>query len=245
MRFLTTIPLPRRRDTTAEELGRSAVYFPLVGLVIGLILAGLNWIFNMVLPLPLASALLIVIMIVLTGGLHLDGFSDTCDGIGGQKSVEERWQVMRDSHVGSFGVIGVAALLLVKYVALSSIPSGLMMVALLFMPVVSRWVMVYAIFAYPYARPAGLGTSFKQGTRWLAFTIATFITVTLALGLTPLFHLAGLIIMVVIWLNTTLMAVYFESKFDGLTGDTYGAINEVSETGVLILFVLLSNLGLI
>ncbi|MDD5126835.1 MAG: adenosylcobinamide-GDP ribazoletransferase [Dehalococcoidales bacterium] len=245
LRFLTTIPLPHRRETSAEELGRSAVYFPLVGLIIGLILAGLNWVFRMVLPAPLVSAMLIVVMIILTGGLHLDGLSDTCDGIGGHKSAEERWQVMRDSHVGSFGAIGIAALLLVKYVALSSVPPNLMMVSLLFMPVVSRWAMVYAIFAHPYARPSGLGISFKQSTRWLAFTIATLITVTLAIVMIPLFQFAGLIIIICIGLNTTLMAVYFKSKFGGLTGDTYGAINEVSEAGVLLLIALLANLGLV
>lgn len=245
LQFLTTIPLPLRHKTTAEELGRSAACFPLVGLIIGFILAGLNWLFSLVLPPALVNVLLIVSMVILTGGLHLDGLSDTCDGIGGQKTVEERWQVMHDSRVGSFGVIGIALMLLVKYAALSSIPSQLMMIALIFMPVVSRWAMVYAVFAYPYARPSGLGKFFKQGTRWPGFTIATFIIFTIALVLIPLINLAALITIICIWLIATLMAVYLESKFDGLTGDTYGAINEVAEASTLIIFILLVHVGLV
>ncbi len=236
--------MPLRREPDAAELGGSTGYFPIVGLIIGLILAGLNWLLSLILPPPLVNALLIVALVILTGGMHLDGLSDTCDGLGGQKTVEERWQVMHDSRSGSFGVVGVVLLLLVKYVSLSSLPPSLMMTALIFMPVVSRWAMVYAVFTYSYARPAGLGKIFKQGTRWYSFTAATAITFAIAIALIPLFHLGGLLIILCIWLITTVVATYLKSKFAGLTGDTYGAINEVAEASVLILFTLLTRLGL-
>jgi adenosylcobinamide-GDP ribazoletransferase len=114
------------------------------------------------------------------------------------------------------------------------------------MPVLSRWAMVYAIFAYPYAKPTGLGRAFKQETGWPRFALATVITLAAATGLAwwgniTYFYLAGLVIMVGILVTTMAMAAFLKHKFSGLTGDTYGAINEVAEVGVLILVVLLAH----
>ncbi len=246
LRFLTIIPLPYRREASPGEMGGSLGYFPLVGVIIGLILAGLNWFLGLFLPPAVVNGLLIVSLAVVSGGLHLDGFVDTCDGIAGHKTVEERWEAMHDSRAGAFGVIGVFLLLLVKYVSLSSVPQGLLMAALVLMPVVSRWAMVYAVFTYPYARPAGLGKVFKQGANWQRFTMATVITLAVAIGLARLanatyFYLAGLAIILGIWVVVVAMATYLKRKFSGLTGDTYGAINEVAEVCVLIFVCLLAH----
>ncbi len=234
LQFLTSIPLPGRREFRPEELGHSTAYFPAVGLIIGGILVGLYWLLSHVLPVAVVNVLIIVVMVIITGALHLDGFVDTCDGIAGHKSVEDRWRVMRDSRAGAFGIVGVVLLLLVKYVSLNSIPQDVMMANLVFMPVVSRWAMVYAIFVYPYARPSGLGTSFKQATRWSQFTIATVITFVIATVLFPMFSVTGLWLIFGIWVITTLLSIYLKHKFSGLTGDTYGAINEVAEVMALI-----------
>ncbi|MEE9520704.1 MAG: adenosylcobinamide-GDP ribazoletransferase, partial [Dehalococcoidales bacterium] len=96
LRFLTILPVLRRREVAPEELARSTGYFPLVGLIIGLILAGAYWLLQFILPSNVVSGLLLVGAAVLSGGLHLDGFVDTMDGIGGHKTAEARWQVMRD-----------------------------------------------------------------------------------------------------------------------------------------------------
>jgi adenosylcobinamide-GDP ribazoletransferase len=244
LQFLTTLPLPGRREATPEQLGRATAYFPVVGLIIGLILAGLNWLLSHILPPAVVNALLLVALVIVTGALHLDGFVDTCDGIAGHKAVEDRWRVMRDSRAGAFGIVGVVLLLLVKYVSLNSIPPIFMMATLLFMPVVSRWAMVYAIFVYPYARPSGLGTAFKQKTRWPEFTIATLITLIIAMALFPLFSLTALLVMLGVWMVTVIFSVYLKHKFAGLTGDTYGAINEVAEVTVLVLVSLLAHIRL-
>ena len=246
LRFLTIIPLPWRREVSPEEIGRSIGYFPVVGIIIGLILAGLNWLLGLILPSAVVVALLIVCSVVISGALHLDGFVDTCDGIAGHKTVEDRWRVMHDSRVGGFGVIGACCLLLVKYISLNSVPQPLLMMTLVLMPVVSRWVMVYAIFAYPSARPSGLGKMAKQGASGWRFTIATLVTLAVAIGLTYLanityFYLVGLAIMFGIWIIIMVMATYLKHKFSGLTGDTYGAINEVAEVCVLILVCLLAH----
>ena len=239
VRFLTIIPLPGRREVSPEEVGRSIVYFPLVGVIIGLILVGLNWLLGLFLPSALVTVLLVVSLVVISGALHLDGFVDTCDGIGGHKTVEERWRVMQDSRAGGFGIIGVCCLLLVKYVSMSGVPDSWLMQTLVLMPVVSRWAMVYAVFAYPYAKPSGLGKVFKQVASWPRFVIATFITLAVVVVLASL---TGFVIMLAIWVIVIAMAAYLKGKFGGLTGDTYGAINEVAEVCVLILVCMLAHI---
>ena len=119
------------------------------------------------------------------------------------------------------------------------------MTTLVLMPVVSRWAMVYAIFAYPYARPEGLGKVFKQETNWRELALATVVALLVAIGWAKLtnvtyFYLAGLAIMFGVWVIVVALATYLKRKFSGLTGDTYGAINETAEVGVLILVCLLA-----
>ena len=213
----------------------------MVGIIIGLILVGLNRFFGLFLPLPVVNVLIVVSSVVISGALHLDGFVDTFDGIAGHKTTEERWEVMHDSRAGAFGIIAVCCLLLVKYVSLNSVPEHLMMATLIVMPTVSRWAMVYTIFAYPYARPSGLGKVFKQEVSWQKFVIATLVALVVA-GVIA--KLVGLVIIVGIWLIAMAMATYLKRKFAGLTGDTYGAINEMAEVCVLILVILLARLGL-
>jgi adenosylcobinamide-GDP ribazoletransferase len=244
-RFLTVIPLPTKREATGEETGGSVVYFPLVGLIIGLFLAVLHWLLSRILPFSLASALVIAALALTNGALHLDGFIDTCDGLAGNKTAEERWRVMRDSRVGAFGVVGGVLLLLLKYVSLASIPRDLVPASLIVMPVASRWLMTFAIVAYPYARPTGLGSVFKQHATWEKFGVATFFAL-LVLGTVlwwrgvPHFYAATLVIMAGTWLVAFGWTQYLNRKFAGLTGDSYGAVNEFSEVVILIVVGLLA-----
>jgi adenosylcobinamide-GDP ribazoletransferase len=244
LQFLTTIPI--KLGFSTEQIGRSTVYFPIVGIIIGAILVALNFVFGLVLPPSLVNILLVIAMVLLSGGLHLDGLVDTCDGIAGNGTPEERWKVMHDSRAGGFGIIGAALLLLIKFVALNNVPQSLMISTLLTAPVISRWAMVYAIFSYPYARPSGLGKAFKQATDKWKFLLATIITVVLSAGLfklTGLVMLAGLVIILITWLFVTVVAFYLKKKFGGLTGDTYGAIHELTETVVFILVSALSYIN--
>ena len=236
VQFLTVIPL--RRDVSQRDIGRSLLFFPIVGLGIGAVLFGLDRLFNLLLPVALGSVLLIVALVLLTGANHLDGFIDTCDGMAAGRSPQERLAIMRDSRVGGFGVVGVCCLLLVKYVSLLFLPGALRMAALLLMPTVGRWAMVYAIFAYPSARSEGLGQAFKEQANWWRLVIATLIAIAISVALMKLF---GLALLAVIWLIVVVMATYLRKKLGGLTGDTYGAINEVIEISVLILVPLLAG----
>ena len=240
LKFLTAIPIRGK-----EELESSLGYFPLVGLILGLILAGLCWLFNF-LPVALGDALVIVALIVLTGALHLDGFLDTCDGLAHHGTIEERWEVMSDSRAGGIGVVGVFSLLLLKFISLTALPQSVKIIALILMPVMGRWGMSYAIFAYPYAKSHGLGKSFKERSSTRGFAAATGITLIIALVLTYMWGTTtmlgtwafsvGIIIMLGTWVIVVGMASFLKKRFGGLTGDNYGAICEVTETCTLIMF---------
>ena len=115
------------------------------------------------------------------------------------------------------------------------------MATLVLMPVLSRWAMAYAIFAYPYAKPSGLGKAFKQGASWQMFVIATLIALVAAIAIA---QLTGLAIMLGIWITATATAACLKRIFSGLTGDSYGAINEITEVSVLIFVIIIARLGL-
>jgi adenosylcobinamide-GDP ribazoletransferase len=147
---------------------------------------------------------------------------------------------MRDSRIGGFGAIGLIFILLTQYVALNSIPQHaerLIIFALILAPVVSRWAMVNAIFAYPYARPDGLGKVYKEAVSRRHFSLATLIAAAVSV---LLFGLSGLIIMAGTWAVVNLLALYLKHQLNGLTGDTYGAVNEVATTSVFLIITLLS-----
>jgi adenosylcobinamide-GDP ribazoletransferase len=199
----------------------------------------------MILPLEVTNILIIISLTVITGALHLDGLADTCDGIGGHKTVEERRQVMHDSRVGSYGIVGVCMVLLAKYILLNSITVNLLMVTLVLMPVLSRWTMVFVLFIYPYARASGLGLEFKKATNWRRFCLATVLTLAVMLGLARWLgnthsYIAVLTVMGGTLVIIIMLAEYLKHKFAGLSGDTYGAINEVAEVVVLIMISLLA-----
>jgi adenosylcobinamide-GDP ribazoletransferase len=236
VQFLTVIPL--HRDVTQKELGRSLVYFPLVGLGIGAVLFGLDRLFILFLPAAVGSALLLVVLVLLTGANHLDGFIDTCDGMVAGRSPQERLDIMCDSRVGGFGVVGACCLLLVKYVSLLFLPGAYRMAGLLLMPVLGRWAMVYAIFAYPSARKTGMGQTFKEQTDRWKMIIATLIAIAISVALMKLW---GFALMAAIWLSVLVLASFLKGRLGGLTGDTYGALNEVVEVFVLILVPLVGG----
>jgi len=235
IQFLTIFPV--RLKVSANALRRSIAYFPLVGMLIGGILYGLDRLFTLAFPISLVNILLIIALAAMTRALHLDGFIDTCDGLAGGHSPEERLAIMRDSRVGGFGVVGGSLLILLQYVALTVVPTEHRMEALLLMPTIARWTMVYAIFAYPYARKQGMGKIFREGTNWPWLAIATAITLAASLAL---MGLNGLAVMAAALFVALLIANFLSKRLGGLTGDTYGAINEVTEIAVLILIPLIT-----
>lgn len=230
IRFLTVFRLGKRE--TPDDVSKALPFFPIVGALIGVTAALINYLLRFFVPVPIVSVLIIAFLSCSNGFLHLDGFIDTCDGMAGHKTREQRLEIMRDSHPGAFGVIGVSLLLLLNHVSINSLSGIVLTRTLIIAPMISRWAMVYTIFAYPYARPEGLGASFKKGITPLKFALATLIAIALSFVAGGLF---GITIQACVWIITLIYAAYFKSKLGGLTGDTYGAINEIAEVSVFIL----------
>ncbi len=239
LQFLTIFPAPARIYGNTG-LGSSLWYFPLVGIFLGGILLALDQLFQLFLPEILIGALLLVTMVVLTGALHLDGLMDTCDGFAVRMSSDERLKVMADSHVGGFGVAGALCLLLVKFAAVVSLPGELRAVGLILMPVIARGAVIYPILAFPSARKGGLGDLFKQETgRGMIYVTAFF---TLAFTSIFLFWI-GPVLIAGVWLISFILAKMLSRRLGGLTGDTYGAIIEVSEACILIGIIIIWEAG--
>lgn len=228
--FLTTFPALIRRSFTAQELGRAVGYFPVVGLALGGLLYGLGSGLRLIFPSQVVAVLVLAAWMLLTRALHFDGFLDTCDGLFGGFTPERRLEIMRDSRVGAFGVAGGGLLLLAKYAAILSLPhlSGLLLA-----PVFGRWALSIAIFAFPYARERGMGRDMKDNVGWSQVILATLIsllTAWLFAGGTGLLALA--VAGAVLWLG----AGFILRRIPGLTGDSYGALCEIVELVILLMF---------
>jgi len=238
--FLTILPAPRRRQPVAEGLGKSLDFFPVVGLVLGLALFGLDWVMGLFLPLGLVNALLVAALVVLTGALHLDGFIDTCDGLAVASSTRDKLRAMGDSRVGGFGVVGGCCLIVCKFAALAALPGALRGAALILMPVLGRWGMVGAVSFFGSAKKQGMGSLVKQEAGWKNAAMATVFSVVVAMILLGWWGVAvlGGVCLVLLGASKWLCHV-----FGGLTGDMYGAIGEFVELAVLILVVLVGGLG--
>ncbi|QEM69227.1 adenosylcobinamide-GDP ribazoletransferase [Geobacter sp. FeAm09] len=228
--FLTIIPLPFKVDCEARDLGRSTALFPLVGLTIGALLAGLNWLLTPWLARPLVDALLITALAAVTGALHLDGLADVCDGIAARGGRERFLEVMKDSRVGAVGVVGIVFGLLLKWQALLAVPAGIKMPALLFFPALARCAQVLAMTGARHARKEGLGAVFIQGTGNGRLIAALALTLAAAFVLPPL---TGLSAYIVVILLTVALRCYFQRRLDGLTGDVLGCISELAEITAL------------
>ena len=230
--------MPFKKEPKEREIASSLVFFPIVALLIGLLLFLANWGLGEVFSPVVTAAFTLLVWILISGAMHLDGLADSCDGLAGN-TAEKRLEIMKDSHTGAFGVVGISLLLLVKFAAIVSL-SGWEWEALVLAPVFGTWAMVLAITVFPYARKNGVGQAFKQGATIFKLLIATIITLAAAALLAGWW---GVVIMAITCLVTVLVGVFFKSRLGGLTGDTYGAIKEVSEAIVLILTPVLLSIG--
>ena len=234
--FLTIFPLT---PGGVAQMGPARAYFPIVGLLLGGVLAGLDLAAGESLPAPVVGALLVVALLVLTRAIHTEGFLDSCDGLFGGYSREKRLDILRDTHVGAFAVIGCAALLLLKWTLLTGISGDIRVGLLIVFPCLSRFGMLTAMAAFTYVREEGLGTSFQAGTNRLqiAFGLAT---AAVAAGV--LLGIAGLVLLGAVIGVSLGLGRWISGMLGGMTGDTYGAVNELAEVTVLLLGIALFRL---
>jgi len=237
LQFLTRIHIKNQTDLTAEDFGRSTKFFPLVGLILGTIYMLAAWCLIAVFGWAnLVTTLLIILPILLTGGLMLDGFMDTVDGVFSGRERERVLEIMKDSRVGSFGVIALVCLLLVNWTALRDVKLVLIMTALFVMPIIGRMAMVMAIAFFPYARKEGMGKIFADMADRKTVMLAVFTTLA---GVIP-WGQAAIAALFVGLAFAWCTAKWLSGKLGGLTGDTYGAIETLTETVVLLVFWLTS-----
>jgi adenosylcobinamide-GDP ribazoletransferase len=221
--FLTIIPLPIR---SGNKPGGMFAFFPLVGLVVGLIVVVVRSM--RFFPADLTAFLALAVWVMVTGGLHLDGFADSCDGLLATVPVERRLEIMKDPRAGSWAVIGLCLLLLGKWIALRTVPLSLLVLP----PIMGRWIMTLVVCYFPNARPTGIGAYFRDGLGSAQIFIASGSTIILALFLGGRAILTALIVLPI----AVIVALWAARRLGGgLTGDVYGAICELTELLCMIL----------
>ncbi|MDP2990768.1 MAG: adenosylcobinamide-GDP ribazoletransferase, partial [Kiritimatiellota bacterium] len=167
-----------------------------------------------------------------SGGLHVDGFLDACDGLLGGSTPDSRLAIMHDHRIGAFAFCGGLLLFLVKFTALTALTTR-QLPALLLAPVLGRWVMSLAVVVFPYARPQGLGKDLKGHSGWQQAALATAIALTVAWFSAGL---RGLVSILIALLVASGIVRFTLKRIPGLTGDIYGALNESIEVVVLLAF---------
>ncbi len=241
LQFLTVIPL-RIKNADDKSLVRSLIYYPLVGLFLGFLLIGL---FKLLLflnfPFIASSIILVVTLVIFTGGLHLDGLSDTFDALLSRKPREQMLEIMRDSHAGVLGIVAVVCVILLKIAFFFSLSPASKIAGLLLMCVLSRWSMVFSIFLFPYARKEGKAKVFTEGITPGIFIFSTIIVLACA-GLIA--KTGGLFVFGISALGAYVIGKFITRKLGGITGDTLGATNEITEIIVLLCICILERSGL-
>lgn len=220
-------------DRSADEVGRSTIFFPVIGFLLGLILVLVNFLLRPFASPGLSSVALVAILALLTRGLHLDGLGDTFDGLGAGGDRERILRVMDDSHTGAFGVIAIILLLFFKIYSIESLDNERWR-ALLTAPILGRWAMVLLGYRSQAAKP-GLGSTLMDHLEKKHIVFATLFTLLLVAAI---LHGAGIAMMIWVAIFVPASKNYFHRRLGGVTGDTFGAVGELSETSVLVILAL-------
>ncbi|MBM4278219.1 MAG: adenosylcobinamide-GDP ribazoletransferase [Deltaproteobacteria bacterium] len=234
--FLTILPMGGNTITEDRELARSMAFFPVVGLLIGLILCPGYYLLSLFFLKPLVIWLTIGLLVFLTRGLHLDGFADTMDGLSSGGSRENILEVMRDSRIGAFGVMSLIFLIGAKYFALDQIPNSSFYPSLILMTVLGRNSMVLVCYRSPYARSGeGLGKPFSENLHFREMAVSLILTFGIALLLTGT---KGILVFLGVGLFSMGYRFFFIKRLGGVTGDILGGANEISELLTLLLLII-------
>lgn len=231
LQFLSSLPIRLPGMPAPEALGRSLLFYPLVGLLFGGILWALNWLL-LGTPLLLHAALLLSVWVVLSGALHLDGLADSADAwLGGYGDRERTLTIMKDPRSGPIAVVTLVLVLLLKFAALLALIEQQQSVVLIIVPLISRGALLGLFLTTPYVRPGGLGQALADHLPRLAgqqvLAVSAVVCVLMA-GLSGVWALA-LAAVVFVWLRHVMAR-----RLGGTTGDTAGALLELLEVVVLV-----------
>ena len=231
-RFLTIIPVSWRADKDGEYFQHSLQYFPVLGALIGLAAGLASLFFRWFLPGSVVTVIVIILLALVSGCLHLDGLADTADGFFSSRPREMILEIMRDSRTGAMGVIGICLVLLLKFAALSTMPPAVFFKAVFLMPIAGRCAIVLSMALLPYARPeGGLGRLFYSGHCRLSagwsFVFLCILAPFIGIRTTTL-------VLCATGVTGLLFSVWCRRKIGGATGDTLGAVCELTEMVVAV-----------
>ncbi len=241
LQFLTIIPL-RVKNCDEKDFGGSLIYFPVIGLLIAFILTlGLVSFQTLGFRGIALSVFLIVLLAIITGGLHLDGLADTSDSLYAGKEKDDTLAIMRDPHIGTMGVLAIFCVLLLKISLFYSQIEPLKIKGLFLMCLLSRWSMVMLIFSFPYARKEGKAKVFIESINPKIFLMASGIT---GISAFLIWQIKGLILWVLIAGCALIIGKLTARKIGGITGDILGAANEIIEVFCLFFIYTLGGMKL-
>lgn len=230
--LLTTLPVPAPADWKPGDSGRAAGWYPLVGLMVGLLVAGVHGLGGLVFPPLVTGALALTAWVTLTGGLHLDGLADCADGLFYPGAPEKRLEIMKDPRLGAFGGLGLGLALLLKFSALASLTPA-MLPGLLLAAALARWCILPAGLL-PMAKPGGMGADFAAGLRKTSLLWGGLIPLGLALSLGS----SGLLALTLGLLAAFGVLTLAKNRLGGVTGDVLGLLVEGVEMVVLLVFTI-------
>ena len=232
LQFLTRLPLPWQPPYDEHDFPRALHYAPLVGAVLGAILAAIAWLLGFIAPPELRAMVLLVAYIWLTGGLHLDGLGDTFDGLGSGKNPERMLEIMRDSRIGSSALLAILAAMLLNWSALMVLPEDILLRTLLLYPVLGRMCMLISAASSSYARSGpGLGRAIIEACSFRS--IAPWLGAVLLYAYACL-NYAGLLCVLFAYGVAWALSKSIANTLGGATGDTLGAVLEISQVAVLV-----------
>ena len=232
VQFLTRVPIPLRRPPSEQEVGRSLAFYPLVGLLIGVVLAACAWL-GSDMDAMLRAALLLSLWVLVTGALHLDGLADSADAwAGGAGDSARARAIMKDPCCGPVGTVFVVLVLVLKFAALAQLDGQADLVALMVIPMVARASVTLLFITTPYVSVEGLGTALAMAHS----RIANLGTIALAVLLTAITAgIAGFWVLLGAVVVFTVARMLMCARLGGMTGDTAGALIEITEAMTLVI----------
>jgi len=235
VQFLTRIPTPKLNDISQKEIGRSLAWYPVVGLIIGGILVSAMELLSNA-PVSLQAALVLSLWVLITGALHLDGLADSADAwLGGYGDKDKTLAIMKDPTSGPAAVVILILVLLVKFTAIEAIIKNGDWVILLFAPILARGMMLLLFQTTAYVRTGGLGEALAHHhSHLIGWTLIAALVVTCAWMLA----LQGIIIILTSFITFFSVRHMMKKRLGGTTGDTAGALIEISETVILLSAIL-------
>ena len=235
IQFLTRLPVPAIGEISEREVGRSLLYYPLVGLIIGVLLYALNAMLTDVAD-SLQAALVLAVWVMITGALHLDGLADSADAwLGGLGDKERTMTIMKDPRSGPAAIVLIVLLLLIKFAALEAIIANDNGLVLILAPLLARTALPVLFQTTPYVRAGGLGSAMSKHVSSLE---GILLPVLISIGVIILMGWSGLWLIIAVIACFILLRSMMLKRLDGTTGDTAGALLEVIEALVLVVAVL-------